>query len=118
MNLLGFKNVPVLDYSQSGDEPVDVNRHMHIFYIYSDLIQPVPVGHDSVPLLRTVDVPHQEKGEVITRSYNNPHYLPLRSNDIDVVEVNITSGSGELVHFNAGTVIVKLHFRQKSPLIN
>ena len=83
----------------------------------SDLIHPVEVGHDQVPLLRTVEVRHAETGKVITRSYNSPHYLPLRSNDVEEIEINITTGPGELVHFNGGLVIVKLPFKQISSLL-
>ena len=73
------------------------------------------VGHDQVPLLRTIEVPHADAGSVITKPYTNPHYLPLRSNDIEEIEISITKGSGELVHFNGGLAIVKLHFKQMSP---
>lgn len=117
MKLLGFRNVTHLaDRTQKGEEPIDPHRNMHVFYVYSDVIQPVVVGHDQVPLLRTVEVPQNEGGGVVTKSYNPPHYLPLRSNDIEEIEINITTGTGELVHFNGGIAIVKLHFKQISSL--
>ena len=117
LKMLGFKNKTTLDHTQISSEIADLNRDMHVFFVYSDLIQPVMVGHDQVPLLRTIEVPHAVAGSVITRSYTNPHYLPLRSNDIEEIEINITKGSGELVHFNGGLAIVKLHFKQMSPLL-
>lgn len=117
LNILGFQNKS-LDFNENtdGKHTIDVNRGMHVFYVYTDIIQAVPVGHDDVQLLRTVDIPHGDVGEVITRTYPVPHYVPLRSNNIDEIEINISKGSGDLVYFNGGLVIVKLHFRQRSPL--
>ena len=117
LNILGFHKRP-LDFTENADgkNTIDVNRGMHVFYVYTDIIQAVPVGHDDVQLLRTVDIPHGEVGEVITRTYPVPHYIPLRSNNIDEIEININKGSGDLFYFNGGLVIVKLHFRQSSHL--
>ena len=116
-NILGFKDKKIaLSENAEGRQPIDVNRGMHVFYLYTDIIQTLPVGHDSVQLLRTIDIPHANVGEVITRTYTTPHYVALRSNDIDEIEININKGSGDSVYFNGGLSLVKLHFRRRSPL--
>ena len=116
--LLGFQNYQTLAKDQTSQLPIDLNRDMHVFYLYTDLIQPTVVGHDVVPLLHTVDVSHNKIGDVITKSYSTPHYIAVRSNDIDEVEININTSSGKPVHFIGGIAIVKLHFRRRSPLLN
>ena len=117
--LLGFPGVEMLTVEKSMKSilPVDVNRHMHAFYIYTDLIEPSLVGHDYVPLLRICEVPHKKVGEVEYKDYTLPEYYPLKCKDVETIEMNINWSTGEKVHFEGGTVIVKLHFRKRAPVL-
>ncbi len=116
LKLLGFKNDnQVIDKDSKSDLPADTNRDMHAFYVYCDIIEPVIVGDQEVPLLKIVDVPHKKVNEVITRNYSAAQYLPLRTNHIQVIEINISWGDGSPVHFQGGTSMVRLHFKKVSP---
>eukprot|EP00057_Strongylocentrotus_purpuratus_P015148 XP_011669622.1 PREDICTED: uncharacterized protein F54H12.2-like [Strongylocentrotus purpuratus] len=57
----------------------DINGGLYALYAYTDIIENQRVGDISAPLLRIVSVDHQRAGEVIERSYQLPHYLPVKN---------------------------------------
>jgi hypothetical protein len=81
-------------------------------YVYTDVSAPVIVGDAHVPLLRIV-TPTGEHGARVTVTYDRMHYVPVRMGNFDTIEVNISSDGGELVHFQFGKSVVKLHFRPR-----
>ena len=115
--LLGLNSgSKIIDHNVKGENPIDTNREMHAFFVYTDIIHPTVVGDQEVPLLRIIDVPHKKINEVITRSFTAPEYLPLRTNHIESIEMNISAVNGQSVHFESGLCVVRLHFRKVSPM--
>ena len=82
-------------------------------YIYCNIVENQIVGDSLVPLLRIVNV-QGRRWEVIDRIYDSPHYCNLQQKDITSIEINIRNDIGELVSFEFGHVVVKLHFKKLS----
>lgn len=91
--------------------PPHLNK-LSALFVYTDIIEYQVVGDTFAPLLRTVSVPNNLRfGDYVTHNYNQPHYVPIARSNIDNIEINIKTDTGEAVKFIAGKVILKLHFR-------
>ena len=99
-----------------GTHVVDIRRGMTALYLYSDIGEPQFVGDALVPLLRIIDA-NGEHGEIITKMFSSPHYIPVRYKQIDTIEINICDDTGEIVSFSSGKVMCKLHLRLKQPML-
>ena len=84
-------------------------------YVYSDIIDFQYVGDSFAPLLRVVGVDEYvgKHGEYIDQIFTTPHYIPVCRNSIDTIEIDIKDDTGDSIKFEAGKVLVKLHFRPK-----
>ena len=111
--MLGFEESNLIRKTTYGSFPVDVHKGFSTFYVYTDIVQSQYVGDAHAPLLRTVDVDHSKVGGTVCRTYNSPHYVPVKVRDIETIKVDIRLDSGELVPFESGQVISKVHFRLK-----
>ena len=82
--------------------------------VYSSIIEPILVGGNKVPLLRTIWVHSKyNMGEVLFEQVDHPMYLAVSSNSINNIEVQIRSDSGELIPFPYGSKSnITLHFRK------
>ena len=80
-------------------------------YIYSDIVQPQIVGSSLVPLLRMINITGKE-GVAITNSFQNPYYLQLSRNEIEVISIVICNKLGEELQIDKGAVTLTLHFRR------
>jgi hypothetical protein len=85
------------------------------FYIYSSIIDPVLVGGVHVPLLRTIYIENKyEIGDLVHGTIDRPMYLPVSSNCINNIEIQIRDDSGKLVEFPKNSITcLTLHFRKK-----
>lgn len=90
----------------------DPCAHYRVLLVYTDIVQPQIVGDVLAPLLRIVNVSGSD-GEVISDTFDRPHYLPVCRKLIDTLEIVIRTHIGELTPFERGRSYVKLHFRQK-----
>ena len=111
--IFGFEKEGFFRKDNYGSFPVDVHRGFYPFYLYTDIVDSQYVGDAHAPLLRTVDVDHSDLGGMVCRTYNSPHYVPIKVRDIETVKIDIRLDSGNLVPFESGQVISKLHFRLK-----
>ena len=80
-------------------------------YIYCDILEHVTVGDTKAPLLRIVDKPRKQYGNV-HRNFNPILYVPLQKKNFDTVEINIMTDSGQSVPFRFGKSFVVLEFRR------
>jgi len=97
------------------DWAADVHRGLYTFYVYCNLISPQIVGDTKVPLLRTIPVKTRTGVEQVTKSFTNPHYLPLNKNYINSIEILIRDDTGQPISFQRGKTLVKLHLRPRAP---
>lgn len=111
--MLGFEESEKIFKDSYGTFPVDVHRGFYTFYVYSDIVSSQYVGDTLAPLLRTVEVDHTAVGGMVCRTYNSPHYVPVKLRDIETIRVDLRLDSGELLPFESGQVICKVHFRVK-----
>ena len=98
-------------YDRSAERVGDVDIGRHTMYIYCDLLENVPIGDTSAPLLRTIDIPSIH-GTIIHKHFNQPRYVPLRRSTFESLEIDIRDAFGEPIPFESGSVIVTLHFRR------
>ena len=52
-------------------------------------------------------------GEIISQTYDSPHYISLKQKLVDTIEIDIMGDTGQPIPFVSGKVIVKLHFRKR-----
>ena len=97
----------------SGQHAMDLDKNVKSIFVYTDLVQPRPVGDVVVPLLRTLP-PVKKELDTVHYLFEKPHYIPLSRFQFETVEILLTSDRGEPIPFdqNAHT-IVTLHFRRR-----
>jgi hypothetical protein len=99
------------NFSANHPVPPHINK-ISSLYLYTDIIEHQFVGDTFAPLLRTIAVPNNLRyGDNISHNYIQPHYIPVTRNNIDNIEIDLRSDTGELIQFASGKIIVKLHFR-------
>ena len=91
---------------------VDLNRGLHTFFVYCDLVESQLVGDAHVPLLRTIGV-EGKNGEVVSHSFDNIHYVALSRSTFQELLIHISDDTGKRIPFQYGRVIAKLHFKRK-----
>src|SRR2546425_11711326 len=69
------------------------------------------VGNIKAPLLRVVDS-GGAAGDVVTRYYERPRYIPIQKKSFDTVQIIIRDDLGEKILFESGKVLLILHFRR------
>ena len=84
-------------------------------YVYCDVVEPRMVGDSQVPLLRIVPA-EGDHGQLVTRIYENVHYVRLQRKSFQTIEINIRDRTGNIVPFEQGTLNVTLHFCQRKRL--
>lgn len=117
-NILGLSPMqnPMCNATQEiasirGDLSCDLQAGIHALYIYCDLLQFTHVGDIKAPLLRVVNS-GGESGEVVTRYYERPRYVPLQKKNFDSIHITIRDDLGEKIQFESGKVLLTLHFRR------
>ena len=108
--ILGLKPGEWWSATWYGTYPTDILAGFNTLYIYTDIIDYQCVGDSHVPLLRTVHITGR-KNEVVTVTYDKPHYVPLSKRQFDEICIEVKSDQNQLVSFVVGKVIAKLHFR-------
>jgi len=91
--------------------PPTVGLAVNTLFIYTDIIEPQIVGNKLAPLLRIVPI-EGSIGKLAYNSYPNPHYVDLLSNSFDTVRILLKDIAGNILNFEYGQVIVKLHFQK------
>ena len=91
----------------------NLSRGFTSLYVYSSVCAPQIVGDTYAPLLRNVAIKGR-RDEYLVKTYPEPHYVNVNTDQVDLIEMNIKDDTGEDVPFMSGKVICKLHFRQKT----
>ena len=112
--MLGMPDVYLSQGSHQGVHVVDVNQGFYSLYVYCNLIEPWLVGDSRAPLLRIVPI-EGHGGQMVTKTYQHIHYLPLLQKHFRTIEIDIRKDTGEPVPFELGKLVVTLHFRKQIP---
>jgi hypothetical protein len=90
---------------------------IEIIYVYSDIASHQPVGDTEVPLLGVLPA----QGRFPEHSYwscSPAFYVPVAKTFVETIEVQLNTDDGRLVPFTEpGKVLVRLHFRRRSPFL-
>ena len=78
-------------------------------YLYSNVGRSTITGNRVTDLLR--EVPHDPIKT--THEPTQIQYKPVRSNILDIVEVQLAENDGRLVDFTSGVTSVTLHFKDE-----
>ena len=90
-----------------GHRAAELNADSRSLFVYCDITEPSFVGNSFTQLLRVVDVPYGVKfNQQITRTYNEPHFMPLITNVFDTIQIDIKDDTGRQMPFEHGRVIV------------
>lgn len=98
--------------------PCAFNVNGSHMYVYSDIVNLSQVGSMYAPIMRVVSLDHvaNQHIETIHKNYPIPHYMSLRSNVIQSINIVLCNDKGEDIKFRQGNSILVLHFRKK-PLL-
>jgi len=76
--------------------------------MYSNTGQSVITGDKVTDLL--IEVPYNL--EEIGYEPKHIQYIPLRSDVVDIIEVQVSENNGSLVNFEPGDTVVTLHYKR------
>ena len=82
-------------------------------FINSHICEYQLVGDTEAPLLQVVSTTNVTEN-YIEKIFDIPHYIPIARNNLENIEIDIRSDQGNPIQFQAGKVVVKLHFRKKN----
>ena len=114
--VLGYKDNDWISSTGVATYPPDIRNGMHQLFVYSNIVEPQLVGDVYAPLLRTVAMTAniQRGAQQETVAFDSPHYVPVITDEISTIEINIKNDSGENVSFLTGKSVCTLHFRRKT----
>ena len=86
----------------------------HSLYVYSSVVENQLVGHTVAPLLRVVCPTKSQMGDKVSEKYIRPYYIPVNTNYIDTIDIQIRTTNGHLFPFLSGDpVVLNLHFQPR-----
>lgn len=88
----------------------DIHAGFYTMFVYTDIIHHQRVGDSFVPLLRCVHI-SGENNEIVTLTYNKPHYVGVSQSVISDIIVEVKSDQNVHIPFLYGKFVAKLHFR-------
>ena len=112
--LLGFDNGAAIKKKTESPRVANLAGGFHSLYVYIDVVEAQAVGDTRVPLLRIVNIEGKD-GDTITKTFQNPFYLPVSRKYVERISCNIKDDTNQLVPFESGKLIVTLHFKRSKP---
>lgn len=98
------------------DYHVNISNSLSSFSVNCNLVQSQTVGNTQQQLLRTIPITSSVRGEIVHKEFIVPHYTDVLVRQFDSIKIWIRNERGELINFQFGEVILKLHFRRKTLL--
>ena len=111
--MLGFGEKDVIVKKTTESPYVADLTTVSTIYVYCDIVEPQIVGDTSAQLLKSIPV-EGKFGDIITKTFTNLQYVPIRTKSFEAVEVLLRNDTGDPVPFERGKVVITLHFRQHS----
>lgn len=84
---------------------------------YCDILEPQFFGDTFAKVLRTINTtPNKDVyfGKNCTVTFNPAQYIPLQQKHFESISIDIRDAQANLIPFESGTSVVKLHFRRRS----
>ena len=76
-----------------------LTRRIDYLYIYSNLGKYVRIGDTEAPLLEVIPFTDTKCNLMKEKTFENPSFVPLRSNFVSQIDISIRDGSGVIVPF-------------------
>ena len=112
---LGFGGQTFFTHTTYAPDVMDVNYRLHNMYVYTDAIRYGIVGDTMVPILRSFSMDDRDSmmaKKTITKIFDSPYYVPVKSNNLREITVYLRDNIGEPISFARGVVEVILLFRR------
>ena len=91
----------------------EMNAGCQSLFVYTNIVDHTLVGDASAQLLRIVEIPNDKQfSENITIKYNKPHFIPLQTNSLDIINLDIRDDTFKPIPFKFGRVSIKLIFKK------
>lgn len=127
-NLIAFCGLPVKTIDDFNDLLIGNSGHISYYphsmpsiqsfnsfiYIYSSLVCNEIVGNAQAPLLRSIRCSGKQFNSELNLIYNTIYYKRISKSSFREIDIKICDDEGELVKFQTGKVLMKLHFRKIS----
>jgi hypothetical protein len=116
--MLGFSENLSCDNHQA-ENIIDIFGQVHILYIYSDIVSPISVGGNKVPLLQMITLNNPNNvdknlGSLNRITFENPMWVPVSRRIFDSISIDLRDDVGNLIQFESGKVVATLQFRPSS----
>ena len=89
-----------------------LHNRKEVVMVYTDLVQSTTVGNGRFPLLRKLSVDRKGSGRVTVEPYHR-EWVPLQTNWVESVEIQLSTPGGELTHLSPGKTLVPVGLRQR-----
>lgn len=115
--IMGFEsktdnNIALYSKRIIAEHPVDLRGGFYSLYVYCDLVENQVIGNIRAQLLQIVPI-EGKNGDMITKTFYSPHYVPVLKKSFDSIEISIKDDTNKNVGFEYGKCVIKLHFRKK-----
>ena len=100
-----------IDDSLEGDKPINVSVNTQSIYIYCDIIDEQIIGGKKWKLLKFLPIEPKRFGEVITKDFDTPQYLPVKTKHFQTIHIKICNQETDIINFTRGISILQLHFK-------
>jgi len=88
------------------------NRTLQNIYVYCNIVKPGVVGDSTVPILRVFPANAAQHSTILHHEFLHPHYRPLETGDLSVIEIKLCDKYGNILTFHSGDVVLQLHFKR------
>ena len=89
-----------------------LHNRKEVVMVYTDLVQSTTVGNGRFPLLRKLSVDRKGSGRVTVEPYHR-EWVPLQTNWVESVELQLSTPGGELTHLSSGKTLITVGLRQR-----
>ena len=89
-----------------------LHNRKEVVMVYTDLVQSTTVGNGRFPLLRKLSVDRQGSGRVTVEPFHR-EWVPLQTNWIESVEIQLSTPGGELTHLSPGKTLITVGLQRR-----
>ena len=113
-DIFGFdRNVYKGKGSHAASGSFSLARRISYLYIYSNISKHVRIGDTEAPLLGIIPFESGECHMLKEKTFEDPVYVPVRSDHISQIDILICDGAGDVVPFmHEAITILRIHFRK------
>jgi hypothetical protein len=101
----------IINNSQEGVNPINLNINTQAIYIFSDIIDEQLVGDQSWKLLRFLPSEIKHFGRVVAETFDTPQYLPVKTKQFQTIHMKVCNQDTEIIKFTRGVTVIQLHFK-------